>query len=174
MMAKFSHNQRISQSSMIAPSEIALGELPKIDLSWISKPATKLVANSPFQRDSLAAMPEGMTRKEAAKKAIWANGQVRFPSEPIFHGNKLKLDIVRLRKNDPVRLMIGDRAEEKHFVDSTLCKYFLRAGLAAMVADNQLVLYGRARTVMSKAKNELYPLSQDDIGKTQSQYSDSL
>ena len=165
MMAKFSHNQRISQSSMIAPSEIALGELPKIDLSWISKPATKLVANSPFQRDSLAAMPEGMKRKEAAKKAIWANGQVRFPSEPIFHGNKLKLDIVRLRKNDPVRLMIGDRAEEKHFVDSTLCKYFLRAGLAAMVADNQLVLYGRARTVMSKAKNELYPLSQDDIGK---------
>ena len=165
MMAKYAHNQKICQSTMVAPAELALGEMPKLDLSWISKPVSRLVVGDSFQKDKLTAMPDHEKRKEDARRAIWTNGQVKFPTATIFHGDKLNLDLTRLRKNDPVRLMMQEEPKDNSFVNSSLCKYFLRAGLASMISDNQLMVYGRSRSALSKAKNELYPLTQDDVGK---------
>ena len=168
MLAKFSHNIRVCQSTLVAPAEIALGELPKLDLWWVTQPGPRVVAGiDQSDHHQIPVMEREKDKKEVGKEALWKNGQVRFPIKPIFLGNKMNLDLTRLRRNDPVRLMLGSQTEKEmdNFVSSPLCRHFLRAGLASMIAENQLLVYARSRPSLDKARNALFPLSKDDLGR---------
>ena len=174
MMAKLSHNMRICQAKMISPAEIALGEPPALDLWWVSQPGNRnRVVSGPLDKDKhQIIIPQNTKRNDDNltqnyKKSIWRNGQVQFPVSPIFHGNKQNLDFTRLRKNDPIRLMskISITKKQNSFLSSPLVGHFLRAGLASMISDNQLVVYARSKPSLSKAKNELFPFTQKDVGR---------
>ena len=178
MMAKLSHNSRISQAKLVSPAELALGEPPALDLWWLSRPGKRnqlisgpvehtrhqvVVHRRLDQSDLDEQGKKGEKTKQSSQKSIWSNGQVQFPISPIFFGNKQNLDLTRLRKNDPIRLMSKEPSND--LLDSPLIGHFLRAGLAAMISDNQLLVYARSKPTLSKAKNELFPLTQRDVGK---------
>ena len=160
-MAKLSHNTKICQAKMVSPAEIALGEPPALDLWWLSQPGkrNKVVSGPVEQNRHQIVVNQGLKdnddmSKGRYKKSIWSNGQVDFPISPIFYGNKQDLDLTRLRKNDPIRLMCKNPINEKQnqMLASPLIGHFLRAGLASMISDNQLIVYARSRPSLSKAK----------------------
>ena len=166
-MAQLSSNSRLSMAKLTAPSEIANGQPPRLDLSWISSPGpprVKVDSNAQIQRAVAA------EHKREKTMGIWKRGRVEFPSKPIFFG-KQDLDLSRLRLNDPIRLMYSEESKRGLLNENSLLSiHFLKAGLCEMLSDNQMVIYARAKETVSKANNSLFPLSAKDVGRSVFRY----
>ena len=162
MMAQLSANCRMSMGKLTAPSELACGQPPRLDLSWVTNPGPpKIEVNANAQINQPIAA-DNSTEKTTA---LWNRGRIGFPASNTLFSGKQDLDLTRLRQNDPLRLMAGQNKTNRLNEQSLLSIHFLRAGLCEVVADNQLLIYARVRHTVSNASNSLFPLTSKDIGR---------
>merc|ERR1711989_179456 len=92
-------------------------------------------------------------------------GRLRYPHlHPTVAAHSQEMDILRLRKSDPIRIMYsneeGGSTERNIFSD-----YILSAALSEMIVENKIVAYARSVPTFSKASNPLFPLKPEDEGK---------
>ena len=163
MMAQLSANCRMSMGKLTAPSELACGQPPRLDLSWVTNPGPPRV-----EVNSNAQIKRAVAAEKTKEKtnALWKRGRVGFPSATTLFSGRHDLDLTRLRQNDPIRLMMsGQNTNSLLNEQSLLSIHFLRAGLCEVVSDNQLLIYARVRNTVSNATNSLFPLTSNDVGR---------
>ena len=163
MMAQLSANCRMSMGKLIAPSELACGQPPRLDLAWVTNPGPPKVevnANEQFNQ------PIAAENTKAKTTALWKRGRIGYPVSDTLFSGKQDLDLTRLRQNDPLRLMMTRQTKTNTLNEqSMLSIHFLRAGLCEVGSDNQLLIYARVRHTVSNASNSLFPLTSKDIGR---------
>ena len=104
MMAQLSANCRMSMGKLTAPSELACGQPPRLDLSWVTNPGPPRVEVNSNAQIKRAVAAENTKEKT---NALWKRGRVGFPSATTLFSGRHDLDLTRLRQNDPIRLMMS-------------------------------------------------------------------
>ena len=156
-------NSSVSPTHLFSPSEIALGSAPNLHLNLISTPGPGWEGNKMAKVGGNSnANCKQTTTLETAKLE---RGRLRYPHlHPTVAAHSQEMDILRLRKSDPIRIMYsneeGGSTERNIFSD-----YILSAALSEMIVENKIVAYARSVPTFSKASNPLFPLKPEDEGK---------
>ena len=134
MMAQLSANCRMSMGKLTAPSELACGQPPRLDLAWVTNPGPpKIEVNANAQINQ----PIAADNSKEKTTALWNRGRIGFPASNTLFSGKQDLDLTRLRQNDPLRLMMAGQNKTNRLNEQSLLSiHFLRAGLCEVVSDN--------------------------------------
>ena len=82
--------------------------------------------------------------REAIKLAKEDRGRMSYPTvDPIMSATSQDLDILRLRKSDPVRIQYDKRDKSDPGL-SIFSKYLLTTALAQLICENRIIAYARS------------------------------
>ena len=159
--AEFSLNNSISKTHLVSPAELVFHNTPSLNITQLVHPGPQ-----GGERDTPPKDPNN-TRLQTSnlQSASLTRGRMNYPViDSVISPKSQDLDLLRLRKNDPIRIMMqeGGRREDEMNIFS---KYILTTALAEMVVENQLVAYARSIPLFKKSNNPLYPLTPQDVGR---------
>ena len=169
--AALSINNSVSPTHLFAPSELALGSAACLPISILSSPGpnwgrevegSETGAPSKLKKQNIATQGDHVAKEE--------RGRINFPmTDPIMAAHSQDLDILRLRKSDPIRLMYGKKVTEE-YEDNLFTRYILVAALSELVIENKIIAFARSIPLHAKAKNPLFPLKAGDEGRMMFRY----